>query len=232
MAERVLSVDEVINLLVGRTSDEVIDLLADKSKKRKETALAPRNCLNCDSRFIPRQKGQIYCGGRCRTLARRKRRNENEILDLDQRFCEWCGNLLPSEKRSHAKYCSTKCRQEAAGALVCVYCGEIADTKDHFIPRAFVKRVRELGWHDPSTFLLVPACKECNSTAGSEVFALLKDKRNYIHNCYKRRYKKILEMPDWTQSELNELGPTLKSSVLQGINAKKRLKARLRWKSY
>lgn len=109
----------------------------------------------------------------------------------------------------------------------CVYCGEIATSIDHFIPKAFRLAIEDLGL--VNNRLLVPACRECNSTAGSQIFHSLKEKREYIHFCYRRKYRSLLESEDWTEGELNELGHTLRSSVKASQQAKMIIRRRLKW---
>ena len=77
--------------------------------------------------------------------------------------------------------------------------------------------------------VIVPACTECNSTAGAKVFSTISDKRKYIHSAYQKKYAKILLSPDWSESELEELGPTMRTHVVTAQNGKKLLKQRLAW---
>src|SRR4029077_758589 len=109
----------------------------------------------------------------------------------------------------------------------CAYCGEIATTTDHFIPKAFRNAIDDLGI--VNNRLLIPACKECNSTAGAQIFNSIKEKREFIHFCYKRKYRNLLESEDWTEKELNELGHTLRSRIKASQQAKKIIKRRLKW---
>jgi hypothetical protein len=76
----------------------------------------------------------------------------------------------------------------------------------------------------------VPACLECNSTAGARVFSTPIKKQEYIRQRYRRRYKKLLESPDWTEIELADLGYSLQSYIKGSQEAKKILKKRLKWK--
>src|SRR5215469_6393639 len=144
------------------TLAEIAELLAgQKSNKRHK----PRHCPTCLSVFKPKRTNQIYCSVKCREeFERTQRLRELEVFG--ERVCQYCGRVLHESMKLTAKYCSPKCRALAFKAKPCYYCGEIADTKDHFIPRAFKKRIEDLG-RAVDENILVPACKECNSTAGA-----------------------------------------------------------------
>lgn len=184
-------------------------------------------CGSCGGPFRKRHPAQAYCSSRCKTIARRKRRNPDVVLS--DRRCEWCGVRLVESARSHAKFCSDKCRLAAFNVKLCVYCGEPANGRDHVIPRAFQQRIEDFGWAKRRK-LIVPACGECNSTAGSKVFLTLREKRRYIHDRYRERYRKLLEAPNWTQEEIDELGPTLRTTVVRSQHAKDLIRARLAWR--
>lgn len=86
---------------------------------------------------------------------------------------------------------------------------------------------RQRGWeHVPDT---VPACTECNSTAGANVFATIAEKRAAIHDRYRRKYAKLLASQFWTEQELSELGYELRSRVEAGELKRLRLLLRLAW---
>lgn len=144
------------------------------------------------------------------------------------RYCAWCGNQIQPHKRKHAIYCSDECRQLAYHAKKCYYCGQPAESRDHFVPRAFKRRIQDFAVARNSN-VIVPACLECNCTAGSKVFQTLNEKRQYIKNRYRVKYKKILNAPDWTEKELGELGHSMQTYVRGCQTAKAITKARIRW---
>lgn len=114
----------------------------------------------------------------------------------------------------------------------CVYCGMIADTIDHVIPRAYRRMVEEHGgWRSrfPGVPDEVPACGECNTLAGDHVFPTLAQKREYIHSQLERRYKSALGTPHWSKEELAELGPGLRTAVVGSLELAGVIRARLRW---
>jgi hypothetical protein len=63
----------------------------------------------------------------------------------------------------------------------CAYCGDIANTRDHVVPRAYASRVPtrcRRGGSDPGE--TVPACHRCNSTLGSRLFRSFEARRGYV----------------------------------------------------
>lgn len=185
-----------------------------------------RECPNCKSGFRPKRINQRFCSRKCKEQAKWNRRHSaNKILE--DRKCVWCGSQLSESKRPSAKFCSARCRKEAFKVVSCYYCGEPAHGKDHFIPQAFVKKISDLGWVVGQ--LIVPACTECNSTAGDRVFRTLSEKRYYIHKRYKEKYAKLLNSPLWTKKEIDQLGPSLRDHILHSFYARQVIEARLRW---
>jgi len=103
------------------------------------------------------------------------------------------------------------------GGETCAYCGEAATGYDHFIPYCLA------GENTP----LYPACIECNSIAGSRVFDSLSAKRSYIHARLRKRYKAAIRSADWTQDELSQLEPKLKSIVIEKLRLREVIIRRL-----
>lgn len=112
----------------------------------------------------------------------------------------------------------------------CVYCGAMATTKDHFVPVSVVASLMSVGVNVSGKFL-VPACGECNSIAGDRIFVSIGAKRRYIQNRLSEKYNKLLNMPNWSDSELAELGYSMRSSVLAGLAQREYIRHRIRWKN-
>jgi len=95
----------------------------------------------------------------------------------------------------------------------CIYCGDVATTRDHFIPWTYNhvgKRKETVGTGKKIDGKnIVPACLECNSMAGNKVFETIEKKREYIQERIEIKYKKIIRIPDWSENELKELGRKL-----------------------
>lgn len=176
-----------------------------------------RTCANCDEVFQPKHPRQSWCSSACKQAIGAER-----ALD---RFCLWCGDLLVRDNPK-AKFCSDKCRLTSFKSKPCRYCGEPANSRDHFIPTVFVQRVSDFARVDKS-IIIVPACLECNQTAGDKVFNTIKQKRNYIGRQYQKRYAKLIEAPNWTYEEVEELGFMLRSHVERNESVKLLLRKRL-----
>ena len=100
----------------------------------------------------------------------------------------------------------------------CFYCGEYATEKDHIIPVSFYwsgKRKRHnryfiKGYGKDN---LIDCCRECNSIAGNKVFTYVDDKREYIQERLKTKYRKVINMPFWSDEEIKELGYNLRKDI-------------------
>lgn len=105
----------------------------------------------------------------------------------------------------------------------CIYCGIHANTRDHFIPWSYDhsgKRKKLFSKNDKKDNI-VPACLECNSTAGNKVFSTIQEKQEYIQSRYEKKYKTIINLPDWSEKELDELGASLRKDTSLKMIAKK-----------
>jgi 5-methylcytosine-specific restriction endonuclease McrA len=72
----------------------------------------------------------------------------------------------------------------------CVYCGKHSGcTWDHVYPVSAAATLADLGIEvDPRLKLMVRACRQCNSTAGSQLFKSFPHKRAHIRGLLLRRY--------------------------------------------
>lgn len=113
----------------------------------------------------------------------------------------------------------------------CVYCGEVPIEWDHFLPLKFVHMLAvvepELAHPYRRWMFLVPACKECNVLVGTEVFTSFDVKKTFIKEKIESRYRKILELPDWTEQELIDAGEGLASAVRASTRQRDEIRNRL-----
>lgn len=100
----------------------------------------------------------------------------------------------------------------------CAYCGMPATDKEHVVP----KSLQAGSW-------LVPSCRECNLLAGSACFFTFAEKREYIRNRLSKRYRKLLETPEWDSQELSEMGEGLREFLVLSTVARNIVEQRLRW---
>ena len=114
------------------------------------------------------------------------------------------------------------------GGERCYYCGLDATERDHVIPWSLfhTKINTKRSYEDDE---VVPCCSQCNLIAGNKVFDSFVEKREHIQSEIKRKYKKILNFPNWEKEELDELGKTLKIQIKATIKLKKLIEARINW---
>lgn len=105
----------------------------------------------------------------------------------------------------------------------CTYCGDKADTMDHYPPKS-------VSYHG----LMLPCCRECNSSLGaSHPFS-------FAHRCkmakdnIRRKFKGVLKMPAWDAEELEEMSYSMREHIKSCERTKKIVEERLAWnaKSY
>ena len=117
----------------------------------------------------------------------------------------------------------------------CYYCGVVATAEDHVVPRAVIKAYEALA--DPELLrslkrhrtLLVPSCLECNSLAGATIQKTLEDRKRFIKAKLKKRYRKVLNMPDWADKEIADLGQELQQHIRASRELKRAVCQRLAW---
>lgn len=116
---------------------------------------------------------------------------------------------------------------------VCVYCGILADTVDHVVPRHLLSRAGELEL-DLSKVMRMrvwtrPACHECNSMLSGRLFPTLAERRRAAHAGIRRKYRAYLRVPDWSEKELDEMGPKAQAEIVAAMAVRDWVRARLRW---
>lgn len=112
----------------------------------------------------------------------------------------------------------------------CVYCGEPATGRDHFLPLAYMGIYDEYRHHRIARLMFtVPACRSCNATAGGRIFRTFTAKQRYIHDRLRRKHASLLRAPDWSEGELEEIGHSLRTHIEARRSQRQRLLARLRF---
>jgi hypothetical protein len=98
----------------------------------------------------------------------------------------------------------------------CAYCGDDADSIDHIVPVSFYYSGDRKNLHLTSEYgeeNLVDCCRECNCLAGNKVFDDFYKKKEYIQDKLITRYKKVINMPFWSDEELKEIDYPLKTDI-------------------
>lgn len=118
--------------------------------------------------------------------------------------------------------------------FVCVYCGVFADSEDHVVPRHLLERAGELSV-DLSKVMrmqrwVVPACRECNTMIGGRLYPTLAERRAAAHAGIRRKYASYLRVPDWSDEELDEMGPTAQREIVAAMAVRDWVRKRLAWR--
>ncbi|WP_444461588.1 hypothetical protein [Rhodobacter capsulatus] len=96
----------------------------------------------------------------------------------------------------------------------CVYCGSPSSTLDHVPPISHIETMSisdALCDFDPA---LYPACSECNSAfLGAKWFHNMNDRKSFVADCIKKKYKRILNFPKWTDDDLKEMSPEMVDEI-------------------
>jgi len=95
--------------------------------------------------------------------------------------------------------------------MICTYCGDTADSLDHFIPHSYAQKNGE-----PKSFArskTIPACRECNCILGTRLFYSIGERAAYLKDRYLSRYKKILSTPEWDDEELEDMGYNMRMLI-------------------
>jgi hypothetical protein len=103
--------------------------------------------------------------------------------------------------------------------LSCVYCGELADTTEHWPPRSC----------EPTKGFLLPACRECNTLAGDACPFDFYPRVTYVRRAIRRKYRKQLRIPDWEAIDLNKLSYRLRRNIKACLKLKSTVVNRLAW---
>ena len=145
-------------------------------------------------------------------------------------FCQTL--FIPT--RAWQVFCRPGCRKNAkmADRMVehaCQYCGLVSATVDHVPPRSVRQFMIDSGLASRYPFVEVRSCQECNSGLGDRPLWTVAQRKVYIKKWLARRYRKFLDIPEWSETELARLGEDLREHVLHGLAVKALIIMRLRY---
>lgn len=104
----------------------------------------------------------------------------------------------------------------------CVYCGDYATDWDHVVPHSFLTTCERRSYSSG----VLPSCHWCNAHLSNGIFETLDERLHFVSGRFFSKHRKILSAPDWTEREIAELGPNLRSGVRQMAIEKQYLRAR------
>lgn len=110
----------------------------------------------------------------------------------------------------------------------CVYCGAMAESRDHVLSLSCLGQKRKNSERHKGTDWLVPACLECNVTLCDKYLDNIPARAEHLFVRFTKKWRKILKSPTWSESELAELGETLRRSIMQAMAQRKNCRDRLK----
>lgn len=114
------------------------------------------------------------------------------------------------------------------GYHVCVYCGDPADSVDHVPPSSRVSDYQALGL-EKEEYLLVKACRSCNKLLSDSLQDSIISRIDELKRRLKKR-KAYWTADDWSEEDLEELGPNLRSLIGASVNKQCNQKRRYEYK--
>src|SRR5690554_2344513 len=104
---------------------------------------------------------------------------------------------------------------------LCTYCKDTGDTLDHVVPVSFNATSRKKVKFNKAD--VVPCCGDCNNLLGNVFLHTVGSRAGFLAEKYKKRFKKLLKSPDWSEEELLELGESLSKTLRQANILKKEI---------
>ncbi len=102
---------------------------------------------------------------------------------------------------------------------LCVYCGMLSDSLDHYPPIS----------SSPLVGVLLPACLECNRFA-SDLYPYDFTKRvEHVKNKIRRKHANVLRTPIWSADELDTMSGLMREEVRIWRERRRIVHARLAW---
>lgn len=105
---------------------------------------------------------------------------------------------------------------------LCVYCGQPADTRDHYPPISRVYDYESIGLKH-EIYIKVPSCRVCNSLASDFLDDNFLDRVERVKDSIRKKYSKHFKNFEWDETELEEreIGRNLRTKILEGSKKQK-----------
>lgn len=104
---------------------------------------------------------------------------------------------------------------------LCFYCSGVAECIDHCPPLTLMM------YYPTAPKILVKACNECNRILSARPLPTLISRLELLIKKYRKRYAKILTLPQWEHEEIAELSGSLKQYISDKQDSKKYAIAKL-----
>lgn len=112
----------------------------------------------------------------------------------------------------------------------CFYCGEPADTTDHYPPLSRISGYEAFNLAQEH-YAAVPACQECNRLLSDSLQVSLWERFQHCKDLLQIRYRKVLRTADWEADELEELSPQMRREVAGWVRERKHIERRLAYET-
>lgn len=113
-------------------------------------------------------------------------------------------------------------------SILCVYCGDIASTRDHIMPLSSFHADRDTAKniHNIRGWKTVPACESCNTFASMTITSSFSERKRVILERFKYKYRKEIKAKACNDDEIKELSGMLKKMVIKSIKYDNAIKSR------
>ena len=126
----------------------------------------------------------------------------------------------------------SRAKGKAYDPEACIYCGDPATTKDHVPPKKWLKLFATHRKFCTENKVIVPSCGNCNGILGGHPLFTIEERRAYVRTYLWRKFARLLMSPGWKESELEELGPSLRTYIKAQQSRKAHIQRRIgmaRW---
>lgn len=109
----------------------------------------------------------------------------------------------------------------------CNYCGDPADTQDHVIPHSYLTPADRRGGGRAGIGETVWCCRDCNGRLGSSLYGSMEERCLHIARSLSKKHARLLRAPDLRPSDLEDVGPNLRSALIASDDLKKAILVRI-----
>ena len=110
-------------------------------------------------------------------------------------------------------------------AAWCAYCAARASVLDHVTPHAAASSRSDGRRY--SRRICVPACAECNLLLGDKMLTRVGERAKHLAGRLRARHAALVSMPEWSASELAELGRAMRDIVDASLTERRAVLARI-----
>lgn len=124
-------------------------------------------------------------------------------------------------------------RWTGRGQTPCYYCGDVADSIDHVIPRSLLARLdlaTQVAMPRPYADT-VPCCRDCNCRLNSSYQETLTERKLELKRRLRKRWGRLVQAtPEWTEEQLADLADGyFKDAIIAQLALREHVLRRLRW---